>query len=189
MSIESVRLDYPGTTESDVVLDIGGYRGDFAAEMNRKYGCRVIVFEPIPEFFAAVSKRFESNNRVVVVPVGVSGDASEEMMVMKGDSTGVYADGGVAISVRLIGIIEAMSMADVTTVKVVKINCEGCEFAILEKLLSSGGITRIENIQVQFHGVAPNAEARYEYIQHQLPNTHMLTLDAGWVWQNWKRKT
>ena len=43
---EKLRYKYPLTKDS-VVLDVGGYKGTFAAEIVRRYGCHVYVFEPV----------------------------------------------------------------------------------------------------------------------------------------------
>lgn len=42
----TLRLDYPLDAES-IVLDVGGYKGDFTALIHEKFNCRVFVFEPL----------------------------------------------------------------------------------------------------------------------------------------------
>jgi hypothetical protein len=44
--------------EHSLVLDLGGYEGQWTSDIVARYGCRVHVFEPVPEFAAAIAKRF-----------------------------------------------------------------------------------------------------------------------------------
>ena len=41
--------EIPATSE-DVVLDAGGYLGDWTAAIPVRYGCRCEILEPVPEF-------------------------------------------------------------------------------------------------------------------------------------------
>jgi hypothetical protein len=47
--------DFDLNAES-LVLDVGGYRGDWALEILCKYGSRIEVFEPVPEFYEHQAK-------------------------------------------------------------------------------------------------------------------------------------
>ena len=46
---DTLRLDYP-LAEQDIVFDVGGYHGDWAATMHDRYGCHIHVFEPLPQY-------------------------------------------------------------------------------------------------------------------------------------------
>ena len=69
-----------------------------------------------------------------------------------------------------------------------KINIEGGEFDLLDQLIKSKLVTRIDNIQVQFHNFFDNSKDRREGIRKQLKQTHYLTYDYYFVWENWKLK-
>ncbi len=60
---ETLRLDYPLAPQS-IVFDLGGYKGDFAYEMNKKYGCFVYVYEPVRDFYEECARRFKGNDKV-----------------------------------------------------------------------------------------------------------------------------
>src|SRR5690348_16321500 len=44
-------------------IDVGGYQGDWAAEMLMRFGCRVDAFEPVPQFADQMRRRFEFTDR------------------------------------------------------------------------------------------------------------------------------
>jgi hypothetical protein len=72
-------------------------------------------------------------------------------------------------------------------VDLMKINIEGGEYELLEHLIARGLTKRIRNIQVQFHeDVMAGAAGRMERIQSRLAETHHLTYQERFVWENWE---
>jgi hypothetical protein len=65
---QTLRLDY-ALSKNSVVLDIGGYRGDWTAKIVARYGCRSYIFEPSPRFCDAIRQRFSGHDRVSVLTV------------------------------------------------------------------------------------------------------------------------
>ena len=45
-----------------------------------------------------------------------------------------------------------------------------------------------ENIQVQFHTVIEDWQARYDLIASRLSVTHELTWRTPFIWENWRRR-
>ena len=41
---KTLRLNYPALNKDSIVFDLGGYFGDYAYEINKKYGCKVYLF-------------------------------------------------------------------------------------------------------------------------------------------------
>jgi len=66
------------------------------------------------------------------------------------------------------------------------VNCEGCEFAVLEYLLGSPWIIRVRHLLVQFHGVRDaDAVDRRCTLRARLARTHVLAWDRAFVWERW----
>jgi FkbM family methyltransferase len=175
---ESMRYEYP-LKPTDLVVDVGGYEGRFANTIADKYGCRVWCFEPV--FYDELKSKLRHS--ILIFEKGLAGSNRTELMHIKGDSTGVFADGEPR-QVELVDIVEAIQ----EPVALLKLNCEGCEFEILEALLERGNPFLYDNIQVQFHPVVPGFQARWESIRERLLQTHELTYDAPWCWENYKLK-
>ena len=67
-----------------------------------------------------------------------------------------------------------------------KINVEGCEYEILNRLISTGLISIIDNIQVQFHNFVEDSKSLKDKISRDLIKTHRLTYQYEFIWENWK---
>ena len=73
----TLRLNYPLNSDS-VVVDLGGYRGDFANNIHNKFNCNVYVFEPFKDFYNVIEGRFKSNEKIKVFNYGISDKTSTE---------------------------------------------------------------------------------------------------------------
>src|SRR5690606_33979240 len=74
----SLRHNLPWFGSNSVVLDIGGYRGDCAADIFARHRCNIHVLEPVPGFAAEIETRFEQNPEIDVHALGLGGTAREE---------------------------------------------------------------------------------------------------------------
>ena len=76
----------------------------------------------------------------------------------------------------------------VNNIDLMKINIEGGEYDLLPFLINENLISKINNIQVQFHNFIPNAVKKREEITNLLKNTHKNDWSYYFVWENWSLK-
>lgn len=76
------------------MFDVGGYRGDFSAEINGKFGCECYCFEPVSEFYKGIERRFRSNDNIHVFGFGLSDHTSEDSMQLSRDGSSTVIDHG-----------------------------------------------------------------------------------------------
>jgi len=176
---EQMRYEYDLDCES-YVIDLGGYEGRFASILHQAYACDVDVYEPIDAFFLDCVKNLQPYPIVRVFHYGVGGSERTETFHVETDRTGVFANGNTE-EVRIKDIKDVIGDRNVD---LIKINIEGMEFEVLERVLELGLQSKLRNIQVQFHKIAPDSEERYEKIRDELLKTHKLTFDYPFVWQN-----
>jgi FkbM family methyltransferase len=89
-----------------------------------------------------------------------------------------------------IRIVDAKQWFDengIESVALMKINIEGGEYDLLDRMIQTRLVESIENIQVQFHNFTVNATRRMEHIQKDLERTHTSTYQYRFVWENWAR--
>jgi FkbM family methyltransferase len=185
---EGIRYEYNLAPES-WVMDVGGYDGTFAAEIARRYGCSVVVFEPVQEFRENVILRLKHNPKIYVMSNAVGGSDRKMEIGVKGNMSGEFTfDRNRTEPAHMLGILGVLQGLFHGGCDLMKLNCEGSEFEILEALVGTPEISRVRNIQVQWHPVVPDAKARFEKLQARLSETHRLSWNFGWTWQNWELK-
>ena len=191
---KTLRVEYNLSPDS-VVYDVGGYEGDWAAEIAARYACAVYVFEPVALFVEQLKKRFRKNERIHILPYGLDGKDGEMMISALAEASSVFRDEDnhnhkaaqkEKISIRAINAV--MTELGTKHIDLIKINIEGGEYGLLECLLDNDLIGSIDNLQIQFHDFVPDAEKRMNAIKARLGLTHELTYEYIFVWENWKKK-
>ena len=85
---KQLRYDYDLSPDS-VVIDVGGYEGDFVSEIYARYRCKIYVFEPVAKYVNYLSNRFRLNNSVVTIPKGL-GAKNETLTIHVMDEASSY---------------------------------------------------------------------------------------------------
>lgn len=168
-----------------LVVDVGAFEGEFTAYARRAWDATVIAVEPVPDFAQALQDRFAADDRVTVVDAALGSSTGSTSMSVEADGSSAWGSGDTVITVPLIDVADVLDHLDVS---LLKINAEGAEYAVLDRLTSTGGIQRIDTIQVQFHKFVPDARRRRKRIRSNLSRTHRCAWSVPWVWEQWQRR-
>lgn len=178
------KSDFDFLSEASVVVDIGGYTGEFIAPLVCKYGCKIYTYEPVPEFYEKLRQRFLVNKSVVVVnaAVGARPGSIELNLGHAGTSHFKTAenDNSGVITAKMLGIVDIIK--EVNEIDLLSINCEGGEYELLEALIEAGLTNKVACYFIQFHDFAADSVSRRNKILGDLCQSHKLIYDYPWVW-------
>lgn len=182
------RLNYDLNKDS-VVIDVGGYVGDWASNIFSKYQCTVVVLEPIKEYFEFIKNRFSTNSHILTENIGLGTESKIGIMCISNDGTSAFTDFRKADSLEICKFVDVNEFIDqYNYINLIKLNIEGAEYDILERI-SDKNLEKLGNIQIQFHTFVEDCVIRRDRIREHLSKTHELTYDYGFVWENWQIKT
>jgi len=184
---EMFRYDYELNNDS-FVMDLGGYKGQWASDIYARYNCRVLVFEPVKLFAEKIEERFKKNPRVQVFCLALGKNRGQEVIALSGNGSSVYRNGQVIETIEIEDVVEFFDKHNIKSVDLMKVNIEGGEYELLPRLLESGLVKRIKHIQIQFHDVGPDSEMCMGKICRELEKTHRPTYQYKFVWENWVRR-
>jgi FkbM family methyltransferase len=185
----SLRLDYD-LDKSSVVFDLGGYEGEWSEQIHQRYGCRILVFEPVPSFASRIAERFRSNRDVSVFELALGPKDGKLVLNLGDNATSSYTVGnGSVIEAEMKEFAGFLEQHAIREIDLLKINIEGGEFDLLDHLISSGCLSRVRYVQLQFHHFVPRAEERVQSIRERLWQTHVPTYSLDWIWDSWARAT
>ena len=171
-------------TADDLVIDAGGFEGDFTAEVAWRFGCRSLVLEPVPGFAAALRSRFNGNSRVRVVEAALGATEGELQLTLQANGTSAFTRGP-GPTVRAKQVDAAALIKAERPIGLLKLNIEGGEFDVLERLAAAGLLASIRSVLIQFHQLVPECEARRERVRATLAATHREVFNYSWVWERW----
>ena len=144
---ESHRYDYDLKKDS-VVMDLGGYKGQWASEIYARYKCRILVFEPVEVFAQDIKERFKDSSNAEVYCMGLGKNNRQEIISLDCDGSSVYRNTRVKETIEIMDVVEFFIKHNIENVDLMKINIEGGEYELLPRLIESRLIKGIKNIQI-----------------------------------------
>lgn len=162
-NLEHLRYEYD-LKSTDLVLDIGSYRREFADQIERRYYCTVECFEALDDRAAWV---FDGT-------IKMGGAFYYSSIYEPGEQIHKCVD------------IAPFLQREVALMKT---NIEGGEYALLRYMIDKGLHTNVRNFQVQFHEIEDEMyQTWYAQLAEDLSKTHSLTWRYPFCWENWERK-
>jgi len=183
------RYEYDLSRES-LVFDIGGYLGDWTSEIYSRYRCNIMIFEPVEEFADAISNRFSNIKNIHVFQIGLGGYTRDEIIAVSENASSIFM-GSKGMhhmqNIRVVDIAEWISERDIGEISLMKVNIEGAEYELIERIIESNIIVTVKDLQIQFHEINKKSRSRMRKIQKNLEVTHYPTYQYEFVWENWTR--
>jgi len=176
------------------------------------FNCTIHMFEPVPSFFEELTGHWKgykaelgfdatlykfglgSNDRTIhLAPedLGIDGGLGTFGMV---DSEG---NAKIPLKIRegatvIRDIMTDPDTQEITTVDLLHVNCEGCEWEMFENLIETGVMQTIRSMQFSSHYFSPdqvpNLLARYCKIKEHLSKTHYMVYGQSFGWERWDLK-
>lgn len=180
-----------------VVLDVGAYEGSWSSRVLQRADAggsglplQVHAFEPEPNALALLRSSRDLDERVRVHPFGLAGADRVETMTLAGPGSSVFgkADGAVGlgtIDIPLRDVSVVLEELAVDRIDFVKINIEGGEYELIDRLHDTGWLARTGPLIVQFHEFTPNAYGDRRRSRRHLAHTHRCTWSYPWVFERW----
>lgn len=175
--------------EDSLVLDIGGYRGEWAFNMFSKYKCHFLIFEPVEKYYKFIQERFKDVPKVEVFNFGLSDISTETPIYLNEDGTSIYSKTSISENIQIKNIVEFIKEKNIQSVDLIKINAEGVEYEIMEELIKNDLINIVKKFQIQYHKLVPKYEERRNSINKYLKQNNYKQLYCfDYVWEEWEKE-
>lgn len=184
---------------NSTVIDIGGNIGIDASELISRYRIKTyFVLEPLTKFYNVLKQKFRHHPNVKLLNFGLGiATADVQVTIQEKDGVGTSLFRRVGENVVPIHIRNATEFfletgLPILEVDLMTINCEGCEYEVIETLLYANLIDSVRHIQFATHVTLPGYNEspyfRYCRIQSLLSRTHRPTYQYKFVWETWTRR-
>jgi FkbM family methyltransferase len=185
---EGIRQDFIGLNENSIVLDFGGFEGNWAHDIYERYKCSVHVFEPHPRFAEALRARFSDNEKIVIHEYALGTVEGTLNLTDDGDASSALRENENAVLGQVIPVSEFVTQYPDTEFALAKINIEGGEYDLLPALIGTGLITKIRILQVQFHLYSEDLIAVRKDLVSKIEQSHSSDWSYPFVWEQWTKK-
>ena len=162
------------------------------------------IYEPVPVFYENLEKvwlnHVKNNQWDVTVHKYGLGDSTKTILLTEADIKGQgtfamkdkKAEAGKKIRLEIIDATAAIK--NVTggsgDLDLLHVNCEGCEYEMLENIIKSGLHWKIKIIQFgsHFFSEIPRLTERFCVIRSELKKSHRMVYGLAFGWERWDRK-
>lgn len=173
-----------------LVIDAGGYKGEWSATMLARYGCRSEIFEPFPVYANFCAHLFSRNALVRVHAAALGGSSRIAKFSFADNGTSEFITTGSvdAVDAPVVDVAQFFDQLGNEQVACLKLNIEGGEYEVMERLLDTSQINRCDSLLIQFHPQPAGWEARLKSIQARLQITHVREWSYPMVWEKWVKR-
>lgn len=187
--MESIRLDYPLDSNSIIAI-CGGYIGDDAEAYSARFGCKLLVFEPVTEYYQKITARFANNPKVHAFNYGLGEASSTERIAVRNDSSSIYRESsdGRYEDISIYDAAMVFSSLPCTEIDLLVCNAEGGEVPVFRRMIDTGTIKMVKYLLAQFHDFFPDAVKQRDLIREGLAKTHDEQWCQPFVWESWSRR-
>lgn len=168
-----------------LIIDAGGYEGDWSAGMIARYGCKAEIYEAVPAFANNCANRFRHNRLVSVHPLALGNGDKTVNFNLHDSGTSSHREGGETVSVQMIDVARIFECLLTQRVQCLKLNIEGGEYDVLERLIQCDYLDRCESLLIQFHRQPEGYQGRYDVITKKLSHAHRRAWGYDMVWELW----
>ena len=176
-----------------IVLDAGAYTGDWAQEILDRYSPTLYAFEPDPRNYKQLEKKAETAPGLVSYSFGLGAKNETVRMALEYLGSSVFSDtsgkkGVPWAEVEIKDISTVWKSLALDRVDFMKINIEGAEFPLLERMIECNLLKKVDCFLIQFHEWHPGAYKRRRKIRRALGESHRLVWDYHFIWEKWVLK-
>lgn len=170
---------------TDVVLDCGGYEGKYTEQIIDKVS-KVFILEPVPEFYEKCVEKFKDNPKVSIFNIGLASYTGKQKLYIRGGSSSMYE--GLADKYKSnhtkptdIEVCRACNFFNSYRFDVLKFNCEGAEYSILNDIADL--LPNFRELLIQFHKLK---NIDYRPYNELLSKTHKKVFEQN-DWEIWRK--
>lgn len=176
---------------SSVVLDVGAHVGEWAESIVERYDPRMYLFEPNPPFYKKIVDRFANNPKVRCFRYGLHDHDAVLRLQQQDQGSTIFDENkreGHSVQVELRDVVRVLDELGLDDVGLLKLNIEGGEYDVLDRLIAAGRMPTIRCILVQYHEWRDGAYFRRFKLQRQFRRTHRVEWDYPFIWEKWVRR-
>jgi FkbM family methyltransferase len=180
-------VTFPSLNPASLVVDVGGYTGDWAQRIYSRYSCHIDIYEPHPILSRRAKANFEPNKKVRVFEIGLSN--INGMTELFGDDRGASLVKDRLRESHIVNIFKASEIFNrryESGIDLLKLNVEGAEYKILPDLIKNYDMRKINDILIQFHRNSPDYNSQRDKIWAGLSITHSPVFNYDYIFEHWK---
>ena len=178
--------DFDLPEQDATIVYVGAFEGNGAAKLADRYDADVHAFEPGPPQLEKLRAKAASRPRLHVHPCGLAGRNMSAALSIDGQASSIYDEGAESSMIDIRDAAEVFDELGLDRIDLLKVNIEGAEYDLFDRLLETGWIDRTDRMLIQFHEWHPWAYRRRAGIRRRFRTTHDQQWDCDFIFEFWR---
>jgi FkbM family methyltransferase len=173
---------------NSIVIDGGGFEGEFIDNVLINYGCKIESFEPLQKEFDELKKKYFSNERVEISNLAIFSETKKLYLNQEGISSSIVNSnlGKNTIKINAIDIVEIIKNRK--NIDLLKLNVEGAEYEIMNRIIDTENLETFNSYLIQYHKSVKQSGKLRDKIRNQLLNKNYKEIfNYDFVWEYWRK--
>ncbi|MFT4519397.1 MAG: FkbM family methyltransferase [Halioglobus sp.] len=180
-------------TETSVVVDVGAFTGAWAQHIVERYDPIIYAFEPNPKSFERLQELAVNNSKLKPMKYGLGDEDLIVDFTLNGLGSSMYEERSdhahlPLVKVEIAAVDRIWKELQLGNVDLMKINIEGAEFPLINKMIEADLIDKVDCFMIQFHEWHAGAYSKRKEIIEVLSKTHRLEWGYYFIWEKWVRR-
>jgi len=195
-------------TQDSLIIYVGANtEGRDGKALMKMANCSIHIFEPVPSFFVQLEKNWKKtinqhgykavlhneglgkSDRIVKLSVDeIDGQSTFGMK----SSSSIKDDGMESLVIKEASesLKNIMKSSGKENIDLLHVNCEGCEWEMLENIIENKIHLKIRSINVGTHyfPAVPDIWNRFCKIREIFSRSHKMVYGHPWAWERWDKK-
>ena len=185
---DMLKFSFNNLNSYSIILDVGGFKGDWSSEIFSRYGSKIHIFEPVKQNINYIENRFKNNKNIFIHSFGLGNKNAAIQISLDGVSSSVYRKTKESEKIQIVDIVSWLEENKIGYIDLIKLNVEGAEYDIIERLIDRNWIEKINCFLIQFHDINDTSSNRMKKIKEFISLTHNQKFEYEFVWEKWEKR-
>ena len=171
---------------NSVIIDGGGFNGEFTDEIIKKKFQKVYIYEPDKIFFEYLKKKYEFKENIEILNYALFNKKQNIILSENSNASSIMENSKVGSMVEAVDILDEFKKYK--NIDLLKLNIEGAEYEVISRLLKTQELTKIKYLLVQFHREHDLNGTKFEKIFFEISKNYNVIFNYKYVWSLFIRK-
>ena len=172
--------------KDSVIIDGGGFNGEFTDEILKKKFHKIYIYEPDPNFFNDLIKKYKFEKKIEILNLALFN--KEKIITLSENSNASSIMENSEDGTKVKAVDTSKEFKKYKNIDLLKLNIEGAEYDVISGLIETQELNKVKYLLVQFHKEHDLDGSKFEKINLEILKNYNIVFNYKYVWSLYIRK-